>query len=356
MLLLSSISSSKASVVIDASNVYSEQSITQVSYEERRFTVHNRDQETFEVPASCVRGINGLSEKAILHVLENGLAYIRVKHSGGSYGIDVNFRLRGGEPITPENKDNYSISSKGGSGDKDRDSKTDRPSETKRSDDNAALRQRIADLEKRTKVLEAEKCKAASAKSRKENLALAGGAMGFRGGWVGSTIGGWLGLRLGELFCESDDSPGTASSGVYGRQRSGPAGRQRSDPAGRQITAPSGRHSLQTATTDYSNIIGTRDYVSPIVRDGYLFGGAKSESMLDKAARLDTRSERELLDAAAKRAAAGGFGSTVVRYANPVNNSNSGRDNGMSFSYDRDIGGFSIPCGDRSADAAWGKS
>lgn len=131
MLLLSSISSSKASVVIDASNVYSEQSITQVSYEERRFTVHNRDQETFEVPASCVREINGLSEKAILHVLENGLDYIRVKHSGGSYGIDVNFRLRGGEPITPENKDNYSISSRDGSGDKDRDSIADRPPATK---------------------------------------------------------------------------------------------------------------------------------------------------------------------------------------------------------------------------------
>lgn len=169
------------------------------------------------------------------------------------------------------------------------------------------------------------------------------------GGFWGGLFGTMLGVFAGPFVCESDDSPGTASSGVYGRQRSGSAGRQ--------ITAPSGRHSLQTATTDYSNIIGTRDYVSPIVRDGYLFGGAKSESMLDKAARLDTRSERErVLDAAARRAAAGGFGSTVVRYANPVNNSNSGRDNGMSFSYDRDIGGFSIPCGDRSADAAWGKS
>ncbi|MDP3641045.1 MAG: hypothetical protein Q8R43_01245, partial [Alphaproteobacteria bacterium] len=90
----------------------------------------------------------------------------------------MNFRLRGGEPITPENKDNYSISSRGGSGDKDRDSKADRPSETKRSDDNAALRQRIAELEKRTKALEDEKCKAASAKSCKDNLTLAGGAIG----------------------------------------------------------------------------------------------------------------------------------------------------------------------------------
>lgn len=76
MLLLSSISSSKASVVIDASNIYGEESITHVSYEERRFTLHNRDQKTFEVPAGYVRGIKGLSEKAILYVLENGLAYI----------------------------------------------------------------------------------------------------------------------------------------------------------------------------------------------------------------------------------------------------------------------------------------
>ncbi|MDP3641044.1 MAG: hypothetical protein Q8R43_01240 [Alphaproteobacteria bacterium] len=74
--LLACISTARAAVVIDDSKVYSEASITQVSYEERRFKVHNRDQETFEVPASCVRGINGLSEKAILHVLEKGLAYI----------------------------------------------------------------------------------------------------------------------------------------------------------------------------------------------------------------------------------------------------------------------------------------
>lgn len=109
MLLLSSISSSKASVVIDASNIYGEESIAHVSYEEKRFTVHNCEQETFEIPASYVRGVNGLSEKAILHVLENGLAYIRVKRSGSSYGIEVNFRLRGGGPITRETAHNSHI-------------------------------------------------------------------------------------------------------------------------------------------------------------------------------------------------------------------------------------------------------
>lgn len=151
------------------------------------------------------------------------------------------------------------------------------------------------------------------------------------------------------MSCESDDSPGAASSGAHGRQRSGPAGRQR--------IAPAGRHSV-TASTDHRNTTGSRDYGGTIVRDGYPFGGrAKSESMWEKAANLDTRSERErVLDAASRRSASRGYGSTVVRNANPYSSSDSSRDSGMSFSYDRDAGGFVAPCGDRSAEAKWGKS